>query len=41
MWLGLHTDVKVTFKSAPNLRSSTVSLPINDGRAAKEEEGEY
>lgn len=36
-WLALHTDIKVTLKSAQNLRSSTVSLPINDGRADKEE----
>lgn len=42
MWLGLHTDAKVTLlQAAPNLKSSTVSLHINDSRVAKEEaEGE-
>lgn len=43
MWLGLHIDAKVTLlQAAPNLRSSTVSLHINDSRVAKEEaEGEH
>jgi len=36
MWLGLHTDAKVTLTSAPTLKNSTVNLNLNDGRAARE-----